>query len=473
MKKIFIVLIILTFNLIYSHSSNYNYNIMELSNRQTLGDINEDGEINIQDVILLVNLVLSNEYNDLADMNGDNIVNVIDIVQLVNIILIEDATPIYSNNPDMNGQFLDAVLINRNPDCRAYTMDANDGDYGSSLISDISNGIDDAVSDVHIDLVIANNWNPSNFDYDSVMEINDPEFATHCRMISNMIPNHYFGVEVTGPNGDGWIHAIDHTDIEVTYIPVDPIRTNTSTDTPRNPPNYDFDGILLNGVGISMDSGFCYNPGVITGPQSLQTNEAGNTSGCGPQNSWFELPAYTIWNPGTENMAAVFDSYFGHGYEGTYHYHALTHPLQEDSDQSQPPANGNGSPVIGFAPDGFPIYGHWFIDSNNQLVRAESGYETYNSNSRTPIETALHGTPPTPWDIENNPDDFESDFGLEMGRYEEDWYFAGTGNLDECNGAYDINGDYGYYITDKYPFTPPCTFGVRDPSFSKESPTLP
>jgi len=473
MKKIFIILIILTFNLIYSHSSNYGYNIMELSNRQPLGDINEDGEINIQDVILLVNLVLNNEYNDLADMNGDNIVNVIDVVQLVNIILIEDDTSIYSNNPDMNGQFLDAVLINRNPDCRAYTLDANDGDYGSSLILDISNGIEDAVSDVHIDLVIANNWNPSNFDYDSITEINDPELATHCRMISNMIPNHNFGVEVTGPNGDGWIHAIDHTDIEITYIPVDPIRTNTPTDTPRNPPIYDFDGILLNGVGIAMDSGFCYNPGVITGPQSLQTNEAGNTSGCGPQNSWFELPAYTIWNSGAENMAAVFDSYFGHGYEGTYHYHALTHPLQEDSDQSQPPSNGDGSPVIGFAADGFPIYGHWFIDSNNQLVSAESRYETYNSNSRTPIETALHGTPPTPWDIENNPDDFESDFGLEMGRYEEDWHFAGTGNLDECNGVYDINGDYGYYITDKYPFTPPCTFGVRDPSFSKESPTLP
>jgi hypothetical protein len=36
-----------------------------------------------------------------------------------------------------------------------------------------------------------------------------------------------------------------------------------------------------------------------------------------------------------------------------------------------------------------------------------------------------------------------------------------------------VNGDYGYYITDKYPFTPPCTFGTRDPSFGKESPTLP
>jgi hypothetical protein len=379
----------------------------------------------------------------------------------------------YTSNPDMNGQFFDAVLVNRNPDCRCYATDANDGNYGSSLISDLSNGISDAVSDMHIDLVIASNWNASAYDYDNVTLTNDPELATHCRMISNMIPNHDFGVAVTGPGGDGWINAIDHSDIEVTYVPVDPVRTNTPTDTPRNPPTYDMDGILLNGVGIMMDSGFCYNPGVTTGPQSLQSNEAGNTSGCGPQNSWFELPAYTIWHHGAENMAAIFDNYFAHGYRGTYHYHALTHPLQEDTDQTQPPANGDGSPVIGFAPDGFPIYGHWFIDANNQLVKAESGYETYTTDSRTPIETALHGTPPTPWDIENNPDDFASDFGLEMGRYEEDWYFAGTGNLDECNGAYDVNGDYGYYITDKYPFTPPCTFGTRDPSFGKESPTLP
>ena len=64
-------------------------------------------------------------------------------------------TSIYSSNPDMNGQFFDAVLVNRNPDCRCYATDANDGDYGSSLISDISNGISDAVSDVHIDMVIA------------------------------------------------------------------------------------------------------------------------------------------------------------------------------------------------------------------------------------------------------------------------------------------------------------------------------
>ena len=192
-------------------------------------------------------------------------------------------TTIYNSNPDMNGDFFDAVLVNRNPDCRCYATDANDGDYGSSMISDLSNGISDAVSDVHIDLVIASNWNASAYDYGSVTLTTDPELATHCRITSNMIPNHNFGVPVTGPNGDGWVKAIDHSDTEVTYIPVNPVRTNTPTDTPRNPPRFDFDGILLNGVGISMDSGFCYNPGVTTGPQHLQSNEAGNASGCGPQ----------------------------------------------------------------------------------------------------------------------------------------------------------------------------------------------
>jgi hypothetical protein len=378
----------------------------------------------------------------------------------------------YLDNPDLNEQFSDAILYNRNPDCRAYATDANSGNYSSLLITDNSNDKTDGVSNVIIELVIASGWNNDSFNYDYVEITTNPLEATHCRVISNMIPNHTFGVEVTGPRGDGWINPIDHTDVEMTYIPVDPIKTDIAKDTPRNPPIYDFDGILLNGVGIAMDSGFCYNPGVTTGPLSHQSNSAGNTSGCGPRNAWFELPAYSIWNPSAENMAAVFDDYFAHGYVGTYHYHAVTHPLQEDDDQTVPPSNGLGSPVIGFAPDGFPIYGHWFIDENNNLVMAESGYEIIEGESRVPNSSSLHGTPPTPWDIENHPEDFESDFGLEMGRYEDDWYFAGTGNLDECNGAYDINGDYGYYITDKYPFAPPCIFGDRDLSFGKVSPTI-
>ena len=53
-----------------------------------LGDVNNDGLINIQDVIVTVNIVLGSlEYNQSADMNNDNTVDVLDIISIVNIIL--------------------------------------------------------------------------------------------------------------------------------------------------------------------------------------------------------------------------------------------------------------------------------------------------------------------------------------------------------------------------------------------------
>ena len=52
-----------------------------------LGDINTDGIINIQDIVLAVSLILATEYSDLADLNLDGIVDVLDIVQLINVIL--------------------------------------------------------------------------------------------------------------------------------------------------------------------------------------------------------------------------------------------------------------------------------------------------------------------------------------------------------------------------------------------------
>ena len=52
-----------------------------------LGDINGDNSINVQDIVLVVNLVLSGEYSILADLNSDSAIDVLDIVQLVNVIL--------------------------------------------------------------------------------------------------------------------------------------------------------------------------------------------------------------------------------------------------------------------------------------------------------------------------------------------------------------------------------------------------
>ena len=49
--------------------------------------MNSDDSINIQDVIMIINVILTSQYLDLADMNNDSNVDVVDVVQLVNIIL--------------------------------------------------------------------------------------------------------------------------------------------------------------------------------------------------------------------------------------------------------------------------------------------------------------------------------------------------------------------------------------------------
>ena len=77
----------------YSQSGN-NVNIaraqkyaIDYFDEQNLGDINNDGTLNILDIVSLINLVLSNDYESSGDINEDNILNILDIIQLVNIIL--------------------------------------------------------------------------------------------------------------------------------------------------------------------------------------------------------------------------------------------------------------------------------------------------------------------------------------------------------------------------------------------------
>jgi len=52
-----------------------------------LGDVNGDANINIQDIVLIVNIILSNQSSDNADVNQDGNVDVLDIIQVVNLIL--------------------------------------------------------------------------------------------------------------------------------------------------------------------------------------------------------------------------------------------------------------------------------------------------------------------------------------------------------------------------------------------------
>lgn len=52
-----------------------------------VGDLNNDLIVNIQDIVLMVNLILSNGNDISADLNSDGLVNVLDVVGLVNLIL--------------------------------------------------------------------------------------------------------------------------------------------------------------------------------------------------------------------------------------------------------------------------------------------------------------------------------------------------------------------------------------------------
>ena len=53
-----------------------------------LGDVNNDGVVNVVDVVSIVSIILDNsEYNSSADYNSDGAVNVVDIVAIVDMIL--------------------------------------------------------------------------------------------------------------------------------------------------------------------------------------------------------------------------------------------------------------------------------------------------------------------------------------------------------------------------------------------------
>ena len=67
---------------------NHIRSILEQYYQQSLmGDVNGDSFINVQDVILVVNLILTDEFQSIADLNADNEINVLDVITIVNIIL--------------------------------------------------------------------------------------------------------------------------------------------------------------------------------------------------------------------------------------------------------------------------------------------------------------------------------------------------------------------------------------------------
>jgi hypothetical protein len=123
-----------------------------------------------------------------------------------------------------------------------------------------------------------------------------------------------------------------------------------------------------------------------------------------------------------------FDECLGHpAPNGEYHHHVNPTCLYDDTDSTQ------HSPIIGYAFDGFPIYGAWgFANANGtgSIHRMRSSYRSRTINDRTtlPDGTVLQANQYGPT-IATAP----------LGAYLEDYeYVQGLGDLDEHNGRFSV-----------------------------------
>ena len=97
MKLLFIILF---FNLVLTQCS---YDI---------GDINQDENLDIVDIIGMVDFVLSNDnntYNTIYDLNSNNLIDIVDIITLINRILSDEPLPSNFLIIDYNFQNLELI----------------------------------------------------------------------------------------------------------------------------------------------------------------------------------------------------------------------------------------------------------------------------------------------------------------------------------------------------------------------------
>ncbi|REJ81956.1 MAG: YHYH protein [Bacteroidetes bacterium] len=139
-----------------------------------------------------------------------------------------------------------------------------------------------------------------------------------------------------------------------------------------------------------------------------------------------------------------FDNCLGHpAPNGEYHHHVSPACLYDEYDSL------NHSPIIGYAFDGFPVYGAYAFENTNgtgQIKRIKSSYVLSTSTSRT-NGPPVNSTYPA-------------------GCFMEDYvYTPGSGDLDNRNGRFCITpeyplGTYAYFATLDAPMTPsfPYTF---------------
>ncbi len=195
-------------------------------------------------------------------------------------------------------------------------------------------------------------------------------------------------------------------------------ETGTKTGTPFGGPL----GLTVNGINM-------YGYGDARSYSAAQGANVNNGDGNWDADAWV-------------SEGATMDA-SGNGHadgQGNYHYHANPKTLYADPSTSH-------SPIIGFAFDGYPIYGPFgystAMDSTSGISRMTSSYQLRNITLRDILPNGQTSVPAGPAVGGSFP----------LGTYIQDYeYVNASGSLDEFNGRMCRtpeypNGTYAYFIT--------------------------
>ncbi|PKG83175.1 N-acetylgalactosamine 6-sulfatase (GALNS) [Colwellia sp. 75C3] len=236
------------------------------------------------------------------------------------------------------------------------------------------------------------------------------QIGDKCVFNTNAIPNHDFN-----DGGSAFPNNVSEQNDQF-EITVSPTKASQFTPLSLQVDN----AILLNGVKVDLLAAGCYGIG-------------NGKVGCN------DMAQAWRYDPMHEANGFAVDSHNAHAQpDGTYHYHGSPLALFDDTDNQE-------SPVVGFAADGFPIFGSNFNDEGT-IRQAQSSYRLKSG---------------------NRPNGEGDPGGSYDGKYRDDYeYVEGLGDLDECNGM-TKDSAYGYYITQSYPYVLACFSGTPDNSFTK------
>lgn len=299
--------------------------------------------------------------------------------------------------------------------------------------------------------------------YSTLVAQTNPAITSWLINTDNTMGRHYVAGNTT-PIDDAILANVE----SVYYTPLKSFITASGI------PSYIIGPYLDGNPSTASDNGHTYriplNPVEETGTKSTTSGGAiGAFINGVPMYDWRDAASYN--NQGVWNQDAVvnemdgFDCPKGHPSPifvngmltgGTYHHHQNPTAFNLDNIVVSNicdtyPADGlyvmdaaTHSPLLGFAFDGFPVYGAYGYantDGTGGITRIVSGYEKRNITVRTHY---ADGT-----DVIDGP---AVSVTYPLGTYKEDYEHTGNGDLDEYNGRVAVTPEYpasiyAYYTT--------------------------